>query len=91
MTGNLVKIDNEVLAGHYDQMLTRLNGFYKKGFYAWTETENPHLAKRLVILDEKINEVWEKCISGEEDIIMFKAGVKFYEDTVRKAMGDYDQ
>jgi len=84
-----VKIDNEELVKIYDNMLTRLNGFYKKGFYGWLKTENPHLAKRLEILDEKINDVWEKCTTGDEDVIMFKAGVKFYEDTVRKAMVDY--
>jgi hypothetical protein len=89
MTDDLVKIDNEELVQIYDQMLTRLNVFYKKGFYRWLEKENPHMAKRLVILDEKINQVWEQCVKGEEDLIMFKAGVKFYEDTVRKAMVDY--
>jgi hypothetical protein len=90
MTENLVKIDDEVLAGYYDQMLTRLNGFYKKGFYAWVETENPYIAKRLVILDEKINVVWEQCNRGEATLMMFRAGAKMYEDTVRKAMCDYE-
>lgn len=89
MSDNLVRIDNEELVEHYDQMLTRLNGFYKKGFFRWIEKENPHLAKRLVILDEKINVVWEQCVNGEASMIMFKAGVKFYEDTVRKAIKDY--
>jgi len=89
MPEDLDKIDNEELVEIYDQMLTRLGEFYKKGFYAWLKTENPHLAKRLVILDEKINEVWDKCTVGEESIIIFKAGVKFYEDTVRKALVDY--
>ncbi len=90
MTQNLVKIDNEDLVKHYDQMLTRLNDFYKKGFYVWLQKENPHMAKRLVILDEKINEVWDKCVNGEASMITFKAGVKFYEDTVRKAMAEYE-
>lgn len=90
MTDDLVKIDNDELVAHYDQMLTRLNGFYKQGFYRWLEDQNPHMAKRLVILDEKINDVWEQCVNGEATFIMFKAGVKFYEDTVRKALRDYD-
>jgi hypothetical protein len=89
MSENLVKIDNEECIEIYDQMLTRLNTFYKEGFYSWLPTANPHLSKRLVILDEKINEVWEKCVKGEASLIMYKAGVKFYEDTVRKAMVDY--
>jgi hypothetical protein len=89
MTNNLVQIDNEELVQIYDQMLTRLGTFYKEGFYGWLQKENPHMAKRLVILDEKINEVWEQCTKGEASLIMFKAGVKFYEDTVRKALVDY--
>lgn len=90
MADDLVKIDNEELVDHYSQMLDRLNGFYKKGFFRWLENENPHMAKRLFILDEKINLVWEQCVKGEASLIMFKAGVKFYEDTVRKALVDYD-
>lgn len=87
---NLVKVSNDELAEHYDQMLNRLNGYYKKGFYKWVETENPHVAKRLVILDEKINEVWEMCTKGEASIMMFKSGLKLYEQTVRKTLGDYE-
>jgi hypothetical protein len=87
---NLVKVSNEELTKHYDQMLNRLNGYYKKGFYAWVEKENPHVAKRLVILDEKINEVWEMCVEGKSSLLMFKAGLKLYEQTVRKALSDYE-
>ncbi len=90
MSENLVKIDSDELAKHYGQMLDRLNTVYKKGFYKWLAKENPHLAKRLVILDEKINEVWDQCEKGEASMIMFKAGVKFYEDTVRKGLVEYD-
>jgi hypothetical protein len=87
--GNLPEIENEQLEDLYGKMLDRLGTFYKKGFYRWLEKENPHMAKRLVILDEKINDVWEQCTKGEETLMMFKAGVKFYEDTVRKALVDY--
>ncbi len=87
--GNLPEIENEKLADLYGKMLTRLDTFYKKGFYRWLEKENPHMAKRLVILDEKINDVWDQCTKGEATLIMFKAGVKFYEDTVRKALVEY--
>jgi hypothetical protein len=90
MTDNLVKIDNDELVAHYDQMLTKLNSFYKKGFFGWLKDQNPHMAKRLVILDEKINDVWEQCVKGEATFLTFKAGVRFYEDTVRKALKDYD-
>jgi hypothetical protein len=88
---NLVKISNDELIKHYDSMLTRLNRHYKEGFYKWVEKGNPHVAKRLVILDEKINEVWEDCVNGTKSITMFKAGVKLYEDTVRKALENYDE
>jgi hypothetical protein len=86
---NLPRVENEELASLYEKMLISLDRSYKNGFYRWLEKENPHLAKRLVILDEKINEVWEKCTKGEATLIMFKAGVKFYEDTVRKALVEY--
>jgi hypothetical protein len=87
---NLVKVSNEELTRHYDQMLDRLNSYYKTGFFKWVEKENPHVAKRLVILDEKINEVWEMCVQGKASLTMFKAGIKLYEETVRKAMKDYE-
>ena len=87
---NLVKVSNEELTKHYDQMLNRLNCYYKKGFFKWLQTENPHMANRLVILDEKINEVWEMCVEGKASVTMFKAGVKIYEQTVRKALYDYE-
>jgi hypothetical protein len=86
----LVKVSNDELIEYYDKMLNRLNSYYKKGFYAWVEKENPFVAKRLVTIDEKINEVWEKCVKGEASFTMFKAGCKLYEETVRKAMGDYE-
>lgn len=87
---NLVKVSNGELAKYYDQMLNRLNCYYKKGFYKWVEKENPHIAKRLVVIDEKINEVWEMCTEGKASLSMFKAGLKLYEQTVRKALGDYE-
>ncbi len=87
---DLVKVSNDELARHYDQMLNRLNSYYKKGFYKWVQTENPHVSKRLVILDEKINEVWEMCVEGKASVTMFQAGIKIYEQTVRKALEDYE-
>lgn len=82
-------LNNKELEDHYSEMLERVESFYKKGFYEWVETENPYVAKRLVVIDEKINEVWNQCIEGQSDFLMFKAGVKLYEDTVRKAMAEY--
>jgi hypothetical protein len=84
--GNLVKLENDTLAKLYDQMLNRVNLVYKEGFYAWTMKERPDIAKRLEILDKQINEVWEKCITGDASMDMFKAGVKLYEDCVRKSL-----
>ncbi len=87
---NLVKISNDELIQQYDAMLNRLNSYYKEGFYKWVETNNPHVAKRLFTIDEKINDVWEMCTKGEATLDMFKAGLKLYEQTVRKGMVDYE-
>lgn len=89
MTG-LVKLDNEALKEIYSKVLDNIQHVYKKGFYAWVERQRPDIAKRLFILDEQINEVWEKCIVGEETLLKFQAGVKLYEDTVKKTLKLYE-
>jgi ArsR family metal-binding transcriptional regulator len=81
-----IKLENNDLIELYSQMLNRVNAVYKAGFYAWTVEKRPDLAKRLEILDQEINKVWEKCINGEASLEMFKAGVKLYEDTVRQSL-----
>ncbi len=86
---NFVKLENEHLTKLYSQMLSRLNQVYKAGFYGWTMEKRPDIAKRLEILDKQINEVWEKCITGDASLEMFKAGVKLYEECVKKNIGAY--
>jgi hypothetical protein len=85
-----VKVSNDELTKLYEQMLNRLNHYYKEGFYKWVEKGNPHVAKRLFTIDEKINEVWEMAVKGEATLSMFQAGLKLYEQTVRKGCEDFE-
>ncbi len=83
-------MDNEQLKQIYSNALDSINHVYKAGFYAWVSRHRPDIAKRLIILDVNINRVWEQCIKGEASLMMFQAGVKLYEDTVKKTLKLYE-
>ncbi len=83
---DLVKLENEQLKQVYSNTLDSINRVYKEGFYAWVQRHRPDIAKRLFVLDEEINKVWEKCINGEATLLKFTAGVKLYEETVKKTL-----
>ncbi len=83
------KEKNEELAKMYGKMLDLLGKDYKEGFYKWVDEKRPDIAKRLVILDEKIEAVWEQCLKGECSVDQFQVSMDLYVATVQKTLKLY--
>ncbi len=85
-----IKIPNKKLVQIYCKMLDRLNKEYPKRFWAWLSIFQRPLDREIMEADDNINVVWEACLEGEANLMVFLGGLKNYEGLVLRGYGLYN-
>jgi len=75
---------NQKLTELYLKMMEEINRYYPKGLFQYLNTYHKEKAEELQVLEDKINEAWDKCLSGEMTPICYLSALKAY----RGYMGD---
>ena len=69
---------DQKLADHYLKMMEEVNRHYAKSLFRYLDTFYKEKVKDLQVLEDKINDAWNKCLSGEVTLICYLSALKAY-------------